>query len=192
MTPIYFDSADAFGAWLEAHHAREAEVWVGFWKAGTGQPTLTWPESVDQALRFGWIDGVRRSVDEHRYAIRFTPRKRGSTWSVVNLRKVDALIAGGRMHAAGLAAYESRDAAKTARYSFERAHAALDAAQERRFRASPAAWAWFSSQPPGYRKLALHWVTSARRQDTRDRRLATLIADSAAHRRIGLLGRDRS
>lgn len=190
MHPIFFPSAAAFGDWLEAHHARARELWVGYWKAGTGQPTLTWPDSVDEALRFGWIDGIRKSVDARRYAIRFTPRKPGSIWSAVNLRKVEALLAAGRMHPPGLAAYERRDAARTAQYSFERAHAALDKAEEATFRANPAAWTWFESQPPGYRRLTLHWVTSAKKPETRARRLATLIADAAAGRRIGPLRRE--
>lgn len=185
MNPVFFASAAAFGEWLERHHATETEIWVGFWKVGTGQPTLTWSEAVDEALRFGWIDGIRRSVDAQRYTNRFTPRKRGSNWSDVNLRKVDALMAAGRMHPAGVAAWAARDPEKQRVYSFERAHAALDPAQEQLFRANRRAWEWWQAQPPGYRRVALHWVTSARREETRARRLATLIVDSAAGRRLG-------
>jgi uncharacterized protein YdeI (YjbR/CyaY-like superfamily) len=192
MRPRYFPSAAAFGEWLSAHHATGTELWVGFFKAGTGKPTLTWPESVDEALRFGWIDGVRRSVDAQRYAIRFTPRKPGSKWSLVNLRKVEALRAAGRMHAAGLAAWERRVESRHGPYSFERTDAAvLDDHELERFRADPSALTWFERQPPGYRRLVLHWVTSAKRPETRARRLGILIADCAAGRRIGPLRRDR-
>lgn len=191
MRPVYFPSAAAFGEWLAAHHDTSTELWVGFWKAGTGKPTLTWPESVDEALRFGWIDGLRRSVDAQRYVIRFTPRKPGSQWSLVNLRKVDALRAAGRMHASGLAAWERRIESGRTPYSFERsAAAALDGDELDRFRADPTAWAWFEKQPPGYRRVSLHWVTSAKRPETRARRLGILIADSAAGQRIGPLRRN--
>jgi uncharacterized protein YdeI (YjbR/CyaY-like superfamily) len=189
VTPHSFPSARAFGEWLDEHHASAREVWVGFWKVGSGEPSLTWPQSVDEALRYGWIDGVRRRVDERRYAIRFTPRQPGSHWSAVNLKKVQALIEAGRMHPAGLAAHTTRDARRTGDYSFERAHAALSPDEERRFHAAPAAWSWFESQPPGYRRVALHWVTSPKRAEARARRLATLIEDAAAGRRIALVRR---
>lgn len=191
MTPIFFPSAAAFGEWLAKHHSSHAELWVGFWKVGSGQPSLTWSESVDEALRFGWIDGVRKSVDAQRYAIRFTPRRPGSRWSQVNLRKIDVLRAAGRMHATGLEAWQRRDDVTDTAYSFERANpAALDAELLARFRAHAKAHAWFEAQPPGYKRLALHYVTSAKRPETRARRLDRLIADSAAGRRIGLLARD--
>lgn len=190
MTPTFFPSAAAFGDWLAQHHGTATEVVVGFWKVGTGKPTLTWSESVDEALRFGWIDGIRRSIDAERYTIRFTPRRRGSIWSAVNIRKVQALIAAGRMQPAGLAAWEARDAAKTARYSYERETAALTEAEQAAFRRRRAAWAWFEAQPAGYRKLVTHWVSSAKRAETRARRLATLIEDAAAGRRIAGLRRE--
>jgi uncharacterized protein YdeI (YjbR/CyaY-like superfamily) len=165
-------------------------VLVGFWKAGTGKPSLTWPESVDEALRFGWIDGVRRRVDDERYTIRFTPRKPGSIWSAVNLAKVEALRAAGRMRPAGEAAWARRRPDRSGVYSFEQVQAArLEAEQEAEFRAVPEGWEWFQAQAPSYRRTAIYWVTSAKRPDTRARRLATLIADSAAGQRIGPLRR---
>jgi uncharacterized protein YdeI (YjbR/CyaY-like superfamily) len=188
VEPLYFESPDAFRAWLEEHHATATEVLVGYWKAATGRPTLTWSGSVDEALCFGWIDGVRRRVDDERFTIRFTPRKPRSNWSLVNVRKVGELSAAGRMRPAGLAAFEARRAEDTGVYSFERdAPAELDAAGEARFRAEPSAWEWFSGQAPSYRRAALHWVTSAKRPETRERRLTQLIADSARGQRIAAM-----
>lgn len=187
---IYFPSAAAFGEWLRVHHETASEVLVGYWKTGTGRPSMTWSASVDEALCYGWIDGVRRSVDAERYTIRFTPRKRGSNWSAVNVKKVQALTAAGRMAPAGVAAWEARDEAKTAIYAYERATAALSPAEVRAFKARRAAWQWFEAQPAGYRRLVTHWVTSAKRSETRARRLATLIADAAEGRRIAQLRRD--
>jgi len=177
----YFDSAAAFRTWLVAHHEDRDELVVGFYKAGTGEPTLSWSESVDQALCFGWIDGVRRRVDARRYTIRFTPRRARSIWSKINVAKVAELTTAGLMAPAGLRAFEARDHAKSGVYAFERAQAAtLEPEAERRFRADAAAWAYFSAQPPWYRRTAYHWVVSAKRAETRAARLATLIADSAA------------
>jgi len=187
VKPVYFASPDAFRAWLEAHHAEATELVVGFYKRGTGRPSLTWPESVDEALCFGWIDGVRKSVDAERYQIRFTPRKAGSNWSRINVDKVAALTALGKMRPAGLAAFAAREAHKTAIYSYEREHAAFDAAQEQAFRADAKAWKWWSACAAGYRKVATHWVTSAKQEATRARRLATLIADCAAGVKIASL-----
>jgi uncharacterized protein YdeI (YjbR/CyaY-like superfamily) len=190
MDATYFASAAEFGAWLDEHHESERELLVGYWKAGSGRPSLTWPESVDEALCFGWIDGVRRRVDDDRYTIRFTPRKPGSNWSAINLAKVETLRAAGRMRPAGEAAWARRRPEREAVYSFEQAEPArLDAEQEAAFRADAGAWAWFQAQAPSYRRTATHWVTSAKRPETRARRLATLIADSAAGRRIGPLRR---
>ena len=186
----YFESPAAFRRWLEAHHASADELIVGFHKTHTGRPTLTWPESVDEALCFGWIDGIRRRVDDDRYTIRFTPRRRHSIWSLVNIRRVAALIAEGRMQPSGLRAFEARRDDRSGVYAFERATpAAFSAADERRFKTHRKAWAFFQSQPPGYRKVAMHWVTSAKRPETREKRLATLIADSEAGLRIAQLRR---
>ena len=186
--PAFYATAEEWRAWLEAHPAEAREHWVGFHKRGTGRPSITWPESVDQALCFGWIDGVRKRVDEHSYTIRFTPRKRTSAWSRVNVARVAELTQQGLMHPAGIAAFEARTAEST--YSYEqRDAAAFDPDRERRFRAAEAAWIWFSAQAPWYRRTATHWVMSAKREETRDRRLAQLIEDSAAGRAVGPLRR---
>jgi uncharacterized protein YdeI (YjbR/CyaY-like superfamily) len=188
--PTYFATPAAFRRWLARHHARETELWVGFHKKGSGTPSITWPESVDEALCFGWIDGLRKSVDADRYMIRFTPRKRNSIWSVVNTRRAQALIEAGRMQSAGLAAFEARTAERSGVYAFERREAAtLEAGEEAAFRRHRAAWRYFESCPAGYRRTALHWVTSAKRAETRARRLATLIEDSSAGRRLKQLRR---
>ena len=189
LNPTHFETPDAFREWLEENHDRKEVLWVGFWKKSTGRPSITWPESVEVALCFGWIDGLRRSVDEERYAIRFTPRRPGSIWSARNLEVYAELEAAGRVAAPGRAAYEVRDPEKTNRYSFEREEAELDEAFERRFRENPEAWSFFRSQPPGYRKITIHWVMSAKREDTRERRLKTLIEDSAAGLKIKELRR---
>ena len=183
--PIYFPSPAAFREWLAEHHERETEVWVGFWKKATGEPSLTWSEAVDEALCFGWIDGLLRRVDDRRHIQRFTPRKPKSNWSKTNLAKVEALRAEGRMRPAGEAAYARRLDERTGVYSFEQPdEPAFDAAQRARFEAEPAAWAWFSGQSASYRRQATWWVVSAKKPETRERRLATLIADSATGERI--------
>jgi uncharacterized protein YdeI (YjbR/CyaY-like superfamily) len=162
-----------------------ARCWSAFNKKGSGRPSITWPQSVDQALCFGWIDGVRRRIDDASYSIRFTPRKARSTWSAINVRRVAELAADGLMHPAGIAAFERRSDDKTAIYSYEQREAAqLDAEQERRFRADARAWDWFQAQAPSYRRTATYWVASAKRQETRERRLERLISDSAAGRPI--------
>lgn len=188
--PTYFATPDAFRAWLEANHAKETELLVGFYKTATGRPSITWPESVDEALCFGWIDGVRRSLGTDAYSIRFTPRRPTSIWSAVNVAKVAMLTKQGRMQPAGLRAFEARKAARTGVYSFERKEAAqLAPAEERALRGNRKAAAFFDAQPPWYRRAALHWVVSAKRDETRARRLQQLIADSAAGRTIPPLTR---
>jgi uncharacterized protein YdeI (YjbR/CyaY-like superfamily) len=183
MEPTYFPSPSAFRAWLESHHAQADELWVGYHKRGTGTPSLTWPESVDEALCFGWIDGLRRSVDVERYAIRFTPRRQGSNWSRVNLGRVEALIAEGRMRPAGLAAYEGRRR-DDAGYSYEERPQELPEALARAFRdRNEAAWTFFQAQSPSYRRLAIGWVLAAKREETRLRRLEQIVEASAAGRR---------
>jgi uncharacterized protein YdeI (YjbR/CyaY-like superfamily) len=191
--PTFFATPADFRAWLEEHHASAAELLVGFHKKGSGRPSITWPEAVDQALCFGWIDGVRRSIDDDSYSIRFTPRMPTSTWSAVNVARVEELARQGLMHPAGLEAFARRSPERTATYSYEqRAAAALDPEQERRLRADAAAWAFFQAQPPWYRRAATWWVVSAKREETRERRLARLIEDSAAARPIGPLTRPGS
>ena len=182
--PRFFASPAAFRRWLHAHHGKATELWVGFHKRSTGTPSLTWPESVDEALCVGWIDGVRKSLDAERYTIRFTPRKKTSKWSAVNVRNMERLLAAGRVLPAGKAAYASEGARK-ADYSYEQRHAAtFDHEQEREFRRHAAAWADFQSRPPWYRRNLTYWVISAKRADTRERRLRTLIEASAAGRSL--------
>jgi uncharacterized protein YdeI (YjbR/CyaY-like superfamily) len=190
VRPRFFSSPDQFRAWLEDNHDDETEVLVGYYKKGTGRPSLTWAESVDEALCFGWIDGVRRGIDDASYSIRFTPRKPRSTWSAVNIRRVGELVEEGRMTAAGLAAFERRTEDRSRIYSHERREdAKLEPEQEARFRANEAAWAWFEGQAPSYRRTALHWVVSAKRPETRERRLTALIEDSAAGEKVKPLRR---
>jgi uncharacterized protein YdeI (YjbR/CyaY-like superfamily) len=198
MKPTFFATPAELRAWLEEHHATETELLVGFYKRGSakvasGRPSITWPESVDEALCFGWIDGVRRSLGEEAYTIRFTPRRTTSIWSAVNVKRVAALTEQGRMREAGRRAFAARKAAKTGIYSFERSEAAiLSPIQEKKLRANRKAAAFFDAQAPWYRRTAIHWVISAKREETRERRLAQLIADSAAQRLIGPLARGRS
>jgi uncharacterized protein YdeI (YjbR/CyaY-like superfamily) len=190
----FFATPGEFEAWLDEHHETASEVLVGFHKRATGRPSMTWPESVEVALCFGWIDGIRRSLDGDSYTIRFTPRKPDSHWSAVNVAKAQELIAAGRMRAAGRRAFEQRREDRTARASYERSdEARLEPEQERRLRKDEAAWSFFSAQPPWYRRTAIHWVTSAKRPETRERRLDQLIADSAAGAWLrSMRGRDRS
>jgi uncharacterized protein YdeI (YjbR/CyaY-like superfamily) len=180
MAPIFFPSPAAFRAWLARNHARQVELMVGFWKVGTGRPPMTWAESVDEAICFGWIDSVRRSLGRDGYVIRFTPRKAGSAWSAVNRRKAEALVTAGRMAPAGLAAWEARPDRDGAGYSFEsRVAVRLPRAMARRLRANAAAWAWFSARPPGERRSTVHWLTSAKQEATRARRLEVLVETAA-------------
>ena len=190
MDPTFFATPDELRAWLQEHHETESELLVGFHKKGSGRPSITWPESVDQALCFGWIDGVRRRIDDDSYSIRFTPRKPSSTWSAVNVRRMRELVEQGLTASAGRAAFERRADDKTAIYSYEQRKAAqLEPEQERRFRDNERAWSWFEAQAPSYRRTAIHWVTSAKRPETRERRLTQLIEDSEAGRRIAPLRR---
>lgn len=186
----FFERPDAFRAWLEEHHETVPELLVGYRRKGTGLPSLTWPESVDVALCFGWIDGVRRGIDETSYSIRFTPRRARSIWSTVNVRRFGELEAAGLVHEAGRRAFAARREDRTGVYSHEQATPpVLSAAFEERFRAEPAAWEWFAAQAPSYRRQASHWVMSAKREETRERRLGMLIADAAAGLRVGPLRR---
>jgi uncharacterized protein YdeI (YjbR/CyaY-like superfamily) len=187
--PIFFESAAEWRAWLEEHHETASEVWVGMWRKAAGRG-MTWSEAVDEALCFGWIDSVAKRVDDERRMQRFTPRKPTSNWSLVNVNKVEQLRADGRMRPPGEAAFARRRADKTGIYSFEqRADAALTPEQEAQFRAHPDAWAYWEARPPGYRRQATWWVVSAKREETRARRLATLIEDCAAGRPIKPLTR---
>jgi uncharacterized protein YdeI (YjbR/CyaY-like superfamily) len=187
MKPRFFATPEALRKWLEEHHETATELWVGLYKKGSGRPSVTWPEVVDEALCFGWIDGVRKSIDDESYMNRLTPR-RANFWSAVNVRRFEALRKQGRVRPAGLRAFERRRVDETATYSYERRHEAkLHPAFVRRFRSERKAWDWFQAQPNGYRTTAVYWVMSAKRPETRERRLATLIEDSANGRRIGPL-----
>ncbi|HEY8430056.1 MAG TPA: YdeI/OmpD-associated family protein [Sandaracinaceae bacterium] len=178
--PIFFRSAAELRAWLEANHATATELWIGYYKKGTTKKGITYAEAVDEALCFGWIDGQARSIDAERYQQRFTPRRKNSNWSKINVAKAERLIAEGRMRPAGLAAFEARSAARTGVYSFEQEKPTeLDPARLAKLRANPAARAFFEAQPPSYRRTAALWVMSAKKGETRDRRLETLIACSA-------------
>jgi uncharacterized protein YdeI (YjbR/CyaY-like superfamily) len=187
VTARFFTSAAAFRRWLETHHGRADEIWLGFYRKAANQRGISYSEAVDLALCFGWIDGIRKKLDDTRYANRFTPRKPGSIWSLVNIRHVERLTAAGLMHQAGVDAFERRDPAKSGIYSFEVRPNAFPPPLEARIRAVPAAWAHFNEQPPGYRRLAIFFVISAKREETQLRRLQQVIDASAAGRRIGVL-----
>jgi uncharacterized protein YdeI (YjbR/CyaY-like superfamily) len=183
--PRFFATPEAFRVWLEEHHESETELLVGFYKRDSGKPSITWPESVDEGLCFGWIDGVRKGIDEVSYTIRFTPRKARSNWSAINVKRIAELTALGRVRPAGLAAFEKRAAERTGIYSYEnRKSAVLDKSAEQQFRRNKKAWAYFQAQAPSYRNLAIWWVVSAKKEETRRSRLATLISDSALGRKI--------
>lgn len=182
--PVFFATLAQWRRWLLKHHATATELLVGFHKRHTSTPCITWPESVDGALAFGWIDGVRKRIDDDTYSIRFTPRKAGSTWSLVNVRRVEALRAAGDMHPAGEAVFARRSEAKTGKYSYEQPAQELPAAYLAKLKKNKAAWAFFSAQPPWYRRTATHWVIRAKKEETRDRRFAQLVADSAQGLRV--------
>jgi uncharacterized protein YdeI (YjbR/CyaY-like superfamily) len=178
--PIYFASPDELREWFDANHDTAPELWVGYWKKAAGRPTVTWAQAVDEALCVGWIDTTRYSVDEERSMQRFTPRRKGSNWSAVNIANVERLAREGRMRPAGIAAFEARTQARTGVYSYENRHsAALTPEEEARFRADEAAWSWFESRAPSYRTGAIWWINTAKRPETRERRLTQLIEESA-------------
>jgi uncharacterized protein YdeI (YjbR/CyaY-like superfamily) len=190
VDPQFFATPADLRAWLQEHHASSSELWVGFHKKGSGRPSITWPESVDEALCVGWIDGVRKSLGDDRYTIRFTPRKPTSTWSAVNIQRMAELTREGRVLPAGQTAFDRRSEAKSGIYAYEqRDQAVLDEDAERQFRANEPAWEYFQAQPPWYRKTAIWWVVSAKKEETRRKRLATLIDDSAHGRPIAQLDR---
>jgi uncharacterized protein YdeI (YjbR/CyaY-like superfamily) len=179
----YFASAAELRDWFDANHETATELWLGYYKKSTGRPTVSWSESVDEALCVGWIDSIRYSVDAERSRQRFTPRRKGSNWSAINLAKVAELTAEGRMRPAGLAAFEARREDRSAIYSYEnRRDAKLSAEEEAQFRANDAAWTWFENRAASYRTGAVWWVVSAKRPETREGRLASLIEEAAAGR----------
>jgi uncharacterized protein YdeI (YjbR/CyaY-like superfamily) len=179
MTERYFKTPAEFRRWLSAHHATDKELLVGFYKKASGLRGIGYKEAVDEALCFGWIDGIKKRVDEDSYMHRFSPRKAGSTWSAINTRRAAELVALGVMAPPGLEVFERRDRAKTKLYSYENRPAAFDAEIERTFRANAAAWTFFRAQPPGYQKLLTFWVMSAKKDEARLRRLAALVKSSA-------------
>jgi len=188
--PKFFATFSDWRAWLEQHHAQKEELWVGFYKRDSGRPSITWPEAVDGALCFGWIDGVRYRIDEISYKIRFTPRRPRSIWSAVNIKRAKELSTLGLMHAAGLAAFEKREADRSGIYAYEqRKTASLPAKFEKQFREQPAAWEFFQAQPPWYRRTCTYWVISAKKEETKSKRLAILMDFSARGKTIRQLTR---
>jgi uncharacterized protein YdeI (YjbR/CyaY-like superfamily) len=184
MTPVFFKSQADFRKWLEKNHNTETELLVGYHKVNTGKPSLTWSQSVDQALCFGWIDGIRRSIDEERYCIRFTPRKKSSNWSRVNINKVEELKKKGLMTQSGLDLFNNRKDAGSGTYSFEKEPAKLDENYVSLFMENKTAWGFFNRQPPSYRKPVIHWIMSAKQETTRLNRLNKLITKSEEQGRI--------
>jgi len=184
MNPEYFKDQNEFRKWLEKNHKKESEIIVGYHKVGTGKPSLTWSQSVDQAICFGWIDGIRRSIDEERYCIRFTPRKPASIWSNVNIKKVEELTKKGLMTEPGLQAYNNRKDTKSGIYSFEKEAAKLDDASEKLFRSNQVAWDYFAKQAPSYRKTKIYWIMSAKQETTRISRLNKLVSACERHIRL--------
>ena len=187
MEQKHFADARSFRAWLKKNHAICTELIVRFHKVATGKKSIHYPEALDEALCFGWIDGVRKSAGEGVYTIRFTPRKPKSNWSIVNVRRVRELIKRNRMTAHGLRVFEARDQQRTERYSYERKTSKLSQAQEKQFRANANAWEYFKSQAPWYQRVTTWWIVSAAKPETRERRLAELIRDSAAGHRIHMV-----
>jgi uncharacterized protein YdeI (YjbR/CyaY-like superfamily) len=179
MKPIFFKSQSDFRKWLDAHYATHTELWVGFYKKGSGKASITWPESVDEALCFGWIDGIRKSVDDVSYTIRFSPRKPRSVWSAINIKRAAELTSQGQMHPAGIQAFEARLENRSGIYSYEQRTDQLPDQYEKKLRRNKAAWEFFCAQSPSYRKVAGWWVVSAKKEETRIRRLDQLIEDSA-------------
>jgi uncharacterized protein YdeI (YjbR/CyaY-like superfamily) len=179
----FFKTPANFREWLQKNHGSKKELLVGFYRKGSGKKSITWPESVEQALCFGWIDGIRKSIDEESYSIRFTPRKAGSNWSAVNLDKIKLLKKKKLLQPAGEKIFNERKSSKN-QYSYEKKPVKLNVIYEKRFKENERAWKWFSAMPTYYRKTAIHWVMSAKKEETREKRLNTLIADSEHGRKI--------
>lgn len=191
MKPTFFRTPLELRDWLERYHDTTPELFVGFYKKGSGKPSITWPESVDEALCFGWIDGIRRTIDDESYVIRFTPRRTRSIWSAVNIKRMNELLRLGRVQPAGRRAFEARDLKRSAVYSYEQRQKdqRLAPAYAAKLKANRKAWTFFRSQAPWYQRTVSRWVMSAKKEETKLRRLATLIDDSAQQRRIGPVGR---
>jgi uncharacterized protein YdeI (YjbR/CyaY-like superfamily) len=184
MKPCFFPTAEHFREWLKRNHDKEDVLLVGFYKRDSGRPSMTWSESVDQALCFGWIDGVRKRIDDDSYTIRFSRRRPRSIWSAINIAKAKELIKNGLVHPAGLAAWAKRDEKKSAIYAYERETKTFSAEEEKRFHANKSAWKYFSERPPGYRKQMTYYVVSAKKEETRAKRLKRLIDASAKKKKL--------
>jgi uncharacterized protein YdeI (YjbR/CyaY-like superfamily) len=185
VAPLFFSAPADFRSWLRANHNQKSELWVGFYRKGSGRPSITWPEAVDEALCVGWIDGLRKTIDAKSYKIRFTPRKTTSNWSAINIGRVQELTKQGRMCPAGLKVFKLRKEEKSGIYSYEnRKSAVLGEAAEKRFRARPKAWDFFQSEPASYRQTLIWWVVTAKREETREQRLEELIAQSETGKRM--------
>ncbi len=184
MNPIFFSKQIEFRRWLQKNHRKEKEIYVGFYKTKSGKKSITWPQSVDEALCFGWIDGARKSIDDKSYYIRFTPRKPGSIWSGINIKKIAELTKLGLMKPSGIDAFKKRQEQKSKIYSYENKMVKLDEAYQRKFMLNKKAWAFFNAQPVSYRKPALNWVMRAKQEATRIKRLNTLIEDSKEGLRV--------
>lgn len=184
MKPEFFQTPADFGTWLEKNHATATELWVGFYKKDSGKPSITWPESVDQALCFGWIDGIRKGVDEISYQIRFTPRRRGSIWSAINIKRAKELVRQKQMRPTGLKAFAARIENKSGIYSYEQRSTELSQPYANLLKKNKAASNFFKKQPPSYRKMIGWWIISAKKEETRMARLAKLISESAKGKRL--------
>ncbi len=184
MTATFFSGQTEFRKWLDQNHNKKQELWVGYYKKATGLPSMTWSESVDEALCFGWIDGIRKSIDEKSYMIRFTPRNPKSTWSAVNIKKVAKLKKNGLMSLSGIKAFPKRDKKNSKIYSFERKNVTLASKHESAFKQNKKAWSYFKLSAPSYKKQAIWWVMSAKKEETRQRRLGVLIHHSAKEDKI--------
>lgn len=184
MTAIFFKTQDEFRKWLKKNHAKETEIIVGYYKIGSNKPSMTWSESVDQALCFGWIDGVRRSIDKESYCNRFTPRRKGSNWSAINIKKVENLIKSGQMMPAGQKAFELRLENKSGIYSHENDPAILPPKYQKQFKANKVAWNYFTAQAPSYKKVMIHWIMTAKQEKTQLARLEKTINISELRKRM--------
>ena len=184
MTPVFFPQQSDFRKWLTKNHKKESELVVGFYKVNSGKPSITWSQSVDEALCFGWIDGVRRTIDEDSYSIRFTPRRPTSIWSAININKVEQLTKQGLMKPAGLAIFKLRKEEKSNVYSHEKETAQLPGELKTIFKKNKRAWDYFNNQAPSYKKVIIHWITTAKQKETQLRRLNKVMAESEQHKRV--------
>lgn len=189
MKPIFFKNQSELRKWLEKNHLSEQELILGLYKKGTGKENVTWSQAVDEALCFGWIDGISRRIDEERWQIRLTPRKPNSIWSNVNINKIKVLTENGLMYPKGIEAFSERKEENSGIYAFETEEKQLTTEFEKQFKANTKAWDFFQSQPPGYKKTALHYVMTAKQEATRQKRIENLIADSEAGLRLKQLRR---